>query len=329
MSLSGGVFRKEARRGGLRYHEALPCCRFHPVLMIYQSLWAVASAACFSIMAAFVKLVSDQYGPVELIFYRSLFGVLFILFVMRKSDVSLKTTRLWDHIVRSSLGILSIALWFFALPRMDFGACMTLTYTTPIFLAAWFIGEALIRHEPPPWRVAGAILAGFAGIVAVVQPSFAADEAMPAMVCILLSIIDMAVYGQMKKLGNLGEPSMRIVFYFTLIGTVSGLAGAFLLEGGLHFPTLKNALGLLGIGLMATLGQIAVTKAFAQGNVLLSSCLGFMAIPFSAIIGFALFADRFSAVALIGMALITISGLAATIFTKREEQEEKARKSAP
>lgn len=296
--------------------------------MFRQSLWSVASAACFSIMAAFVKFVSDQYGPVELIFYRSLFGVLFILFLLRKSEVSLKTTRLWDHIVRSSLGILSIALWFYALPRMDFGACMTLTYTTPIFLAAWFIGAALLRHEPAPWKVSGAILAGFAGIVAVVQPSFAADEAFPAMVCILLSIIDMAVYGQMKKLGNLGEPSIRIVFYFTVIGTISGLIGTYLFEGGLHFPTMKNALGLLGVGLMATLGQIAVTKAFAQGNVLLSSCLGFMAIPFSAVIGFVLFADRFSVAAIIGMALITVSGLAATIFTKGEEQQRKARAAA-
>lgn len=296
--------------------------------MFRQSLWAVASAACFSVMAAFVKFVSDQFGPIELIFYRSLFGVLFILFVMRKSDVSLKTDKLWDHFLRSSLGILSIALWFFALPRMDFGACMTLTYTTPIFLAAWFIGAALVKREPAPWKVSGAILGGFAGIVAVVQPSFAADEALPAMVCILLSIIDMAVYGQMKKLGNLGEPSMRIVFYFTVIGTIMGIAGTYLFEGGLHLPSEKNLLGLLGIGLTATLGQIAVTKAFAQGNMLLSSCLGYMAIPFSAAIGFAFFGDRFSLVALTGMALITVCGLSATIFTKTEEAAKKEKKAA-
>lgn len=289
--------------------------------MFRQSLWSIASAACFSVMAAFVKLVSDQFGPIELIFYRSLFGVLFIAFMVRGTGVTLKTHRLMDHLLRSSLGILSIALWFFALPRMDFGACMTLTYTTPIFLAAWFIGRALVCHEKAPWKVTGAILAGFAGIVAVVQPSFAADEAVPAMACILLSLIDMAVYWQMKRLGDMGEPSMRIVFYFTVFGTIFGLLGTCLFEGGLHMPTPENALGLLGIGLMATLGQIAVTRAYAQGNMLLSSCLGFLAIPISAVIGFICFGDRFSAAALLGMLLITVSGLFATVFTKREEAQ--------
>ena len=46
--------------------------------MMKQSLWALAAAALFSVMAAFVKLCSDVHGPIEMVFYRSLFGVLVI-----------------------------------------------------------------------------------------------------------------------------------------------------------------------------------------------------------------------------------------------------------
>ena len=286
--------------------------------MFRESLWAIVSAAMFSVMAAFVKAISGSFGPFELIFYRSLFGAVLIFFVIsRTAGVTLKTAHLKDHFIRSSLGVASIALWFFALPRMDFGACMTLTYTTPIFMAAWFTGAALIAGKAPPWGVAAAILAGFSGILAVVQPAFAADEALPAMACILLSVVDLFVYAQMKRLGDLGEPSVRIVFYFTLFGMGLGLGGAFLLEGGMHMPSGPGALGLLGMGLAATLGQISVTRAYAKGNMRLSACLGYMAIPFSALIGFLVFGDRFGALPIAGMALITAAGLAATVITKR------------
>ena len=47
-----------------------------------QSLWAIAAAACFSIMGAFVKFCTEDLGSFELVFYRSLFGAIFIAFVV-------------------------------------------------------------------------------------------------------------------------------------------------------------------------------------------------------------------------------------------------------
>ena len=47
-----------------------------------QSLWAIAAAACFSIMGAFVKFCTEDLGSFELVFYRSLFGAIFNAFVM-------------------------------------------------------------------------------------------------------------------------------------------------------------------------------------------------------------------------------------------------------
>ena len=93
----------------------------------------------------------------------------------------------------------------------------------------------------------------------------------------------------MKELGRLQEPSWRIVFYFTCFGTCFGLIGAYLLEDGLHMPSPEAALAVLAMGAFATLGQIATTRSYAYGNMLLSSCLGFSAIPFAAIISWLLF----------------------------------------
>ena len=262
-----------------------------------QSLWALAAAALFSVMAAFVKLCSDVHGPIEMVFYRSLFGVLVIsLFVFRnRATLTLKTPHIAGHIKRSVLGTLSIMLWFFTLGKMHFGTNMTLIYTTPLFMAANFVILALMRHKPAPWA---------------------------------LVLLDLVIYWQMKELGDMKEPSWRIVFYFTLFGTIAGLIACYVVEGGLHMPNAQGLVGILGMGLCATLGQICTTRSYAYGNMLLSSCLGFSAIPFSVIISFFWFGESVTAATLTGAAVILCSGMMATVATKRTEAAEKAARAA-
>lgn len=296
--------------------------------MFKQSLWALAAAALFSFMAAFVKLCSDQLGPLELVFYRSLFGVISIAIFVYKSKLSVRTPHLWGHIKRSVLGTLSVALWFYAIGKMTFGTCMTLIYTTPLFMAANFTILAFMRRERAPWVLILSILVGFTGVTVVLQPSFNQGELIPALVCLFVSFIDLLVYWQMKELGNLKEPSWRIVFYFTIFGTVFGALGAIIFDGGTHVPTGMTIVGILGMGACATLGQICTTRSYAYGNMLLSSCLGFSAIPFSALISYFLFGEAQSVVALVGMSLIIAAGMTASVSTKRAEMKKNGAEAA-
>ena len=196
---------------------------------------------------------------------------------------------------------------------------MTLIYTTPLFMAANFIILAMMKHQRAPWALALAIIVGFAGIAIVLQPSLSSDELVPALICLSVAFLDLIIYWQMKELGRLKEPSWRIVFYFTCCGTIFGLVGAYLVEGGLHMPSLTSVVAIVGMGICATLGQICTTRSYAYGNMLLSSCLGFSAIPFSAVISWLLFGESTTTLALIGMSLIICAGVAATITTKRAE----------
>ena len=136
-------------------------------------------------------------------------------------------------------------------------------------------------------------------------------------------------YFQIKQLSAMREPEWRIVFYFTLFGTVSGLVGSYIFEGGLHMPSTTGIIGILGMGVCATLGQICTTKSYAYGNMLLSSCLGFSAIPFSALISYFCFGEAASTIALAGMSLIIVSGMTASVTTKRAEAaaKEEAKKA--
>ena len=199
---------------------------------------------------------------------------------------------------------------------------------TPLFMAANFVILALMRHKPAPWALVLATIAGFTGVTIVLQPSFNEGELIPALICLGVSLLDLVIYWQMKELGDMKEPSWRIVFYFTLFGTIAGLIACYVVEGGLHMPNAQGLVGILGMGLCATLGQICTTRSYAYGNMLLSSCLGFSAIPFSVIISFFWFGESVTAATLTGAAVILCSGMMATVATKRTEAAEKAARAA-
>lgn len=293
--------------------------------MMRQSLWAVAAAAAFSIMAAFVKLCSVQLPAAELVFYRSVVGAVFIACWAAAAGQTLKTRWLKFHFLRSGLGVLSLALWFWAIPRMQFGTCMTLTYTTPLLMAANFAVLSLMRRQPVAWAMIGCIAAGFAGITFVLKPGFDSAQLVPELVCLTVAAIDLVVYWQMKKMGNLKEPSVRIVFYFCLAGIALGTVVT-LASGGFHKPDATTVAGLAGMSVFATIGQICATRSYAYGNMMLTSCLGFSAVPFSAVIGVTCFDDAVDAASVAGMSLIVAAGVTAVITTRRGEEQHPAQK---
>lgn len=293
-----------------------------------QSLWSLVAAASFSIMAAFVKLSSDQLGPFELVFYRSLFGVALMAAYIAKTHKSFATTMWQLHFTRTILSFLSICLWFYTIGQMDFGTNMTLVYTTPLFMAAYFMILSLWRHTTPPWGLIFPTLAGFLGVTIVLQPSIKSEQLIPALWTLFSAFLDLIIYLQMKKMGDTKEPSWRIVFYFTLFSTIFAAIGTLALEGGFHLPKGEALIGVIGMGAFATLGQIASTRSYAYGNLLLSSLLGFSAIPFSLIIGVALFADHISWTSIAGVSLIVVAGLFATVSTKRAEKALQAQQAA-
>ena len=105
---------------------------------------------------------------------------------------------------------------------------------------------------------------------------------------------------------------MMIIAIFSFIGQ-------WVFSDGFHYPSPHGALCILGIGVFATLGQIFMTRAYAYGNLLLSSCLGFSAIPFSAIFGYFIFDDPITVMSLIAMSLVLASGVAASVTMKKME----------
>lgn len=286
-----------------------------------KSLWMLSASFFFSLMAVFVKMGAEDFGTCELIFYRSIAGVILLYSFVRAKGYTIVTPYLFGHFKRSFIGTVSMSLWFLSLTMLPVGTSMTLNYTSPLFVSSFMVVYLLVRKQPMPWGLLGCILLGFCGVCLVLRPSFSSGEILGALLALSSGFLGSVAYWQIKELGQLKEPSWRIVFYFTVFGTVYGLVGNLLFEGGLSPITADNVIYLLGMAICATLAQCSLTLAFGQGNVLLSSCLQFSAIIMAELMGWIFFADALSLVTEIGIVVIMIAGVSATMLTRRQQQK--------
>ena len=94
---------------------------------------------------------------------------------------------------------------------------------------------------------------------------------------------------QIRQIVALKEPTYRIVFYFSLIGTIAGFGGHLAFEGPLTPITTDNVVPLLGVAICGMLAQLSLTRAWGGGNLLLTSSLQYSAIVFAAVIGLLFF----------------------------------------
>ena len=90
-----------------------------------------------------------------------------------------------------------------------------------------------------------------------------------------------------------------------------------MLAGGVHGHTWYGAALLLATGVLATVAQMMMTRAYAIGRALTNASLQYMGIVFSFIFGVLIFDDPVTLVAIAGMALIIGAGVAATRLRQR------------
>ena len=134
------------------------------------------------------------------------------------------------------------------------------------------------------------------------------DQAwLPAFAGLASGMLAAVAYVNVKQLGRLGEPEWRVVFYFTLLSTLGG--GAWMALAGFHRPQPADWPWLIGIGVTATLAQLALTRAYHRGRTLTVGSLAYATVGFSALYGVLLFGEHLPLLAWAGMAVVAAAGV--------------------
>ncbi len=291
----------------------------------------VASALFFATMGVCVKIASAWFTSAELVFWRGVIGMVFIAVLARRQKVSLATRYPGMHAWRSVIGTASLGAWWYAIANLPLATAMTLNYMSSIWVAAFLVGGALLAWAPVPGRggrvplppmqgpLALTVLAGFAGVVLLLKPSVHGTDAFAGLIGLLSGMAAAFAYMQVIALSRIGEPETRTVFYFAVGSAVAG--ALWTLFTGWSAWSWSHAIWLLPVGVLAALGQLCLTRAYAsaktQAATLVVANLQYSGIVFAAIYSVLLFGDRIDAAGWGGIALIIGSGIAATVLRQR------------
>ena len=277
--------------------------------------WLMVGASfLFATMGVCVKLASSDYSTGEIVFYRSLIGAVLVFGAVRCSGGTLKTPVPQMHFWRTASGISALCMWFYSIGKLPLATAMTLNYMSSVWMALFLIGgAAMLGTARIDGRLVATVLLGFGGVALILQPTIADNQLWHGLMGLISGIVAATAFLQVAGLAKVGEPALRIVFYFSLGGVVAG-AGLATLTGGWHAHHARGVALLLAIGVLATTAQFMMTRAYGRGKPLVNASLAYLAIVFSFGYGVWWFDDRITLMAVFGMVLIVGSGMAATLL---------------
>lgn len=239
-----------------------------------------------ALMASFgmARHVLVELHPFEVAFFRSFFGLLFILpWLMRQGLVPFRTKRLPLHTLRSVIHVAGVLGFFVALKLIPLAEATALFFLAPIVstaLAAIFLHEVV---RLPRWS---AVALGFCGMLVIVRPGVAEIEfgTLLALWGASSAAVGMLI---MKSLART-EQAITITVYMTC------LMAPMLLVPASFFWTWPSWVGLgwlAAIGLSATFGQYLTAAAFRVADVSVVTPLMFLQLVWAALIGFVFFGE--------------------------------------
>jgi drug/metabolite transporter (DMT)-like permease len=258
----------------------------------------------FSCMGALVKLGSTYFSSTELVFYRSIIGFLIICVIVGIKRLPISTLHWKNHCWRGLSGLGSLLMFFYCITKLPLATAVTLSYTSPLFLTLF---TTIMLKEHFHWLLAVAVTIGFAGVILLLHPSIQEDQWTGGLIGLASGFLAAVAYLNIKFLGNLGEPDWRVVFYFTLISTI--ITSIWMMFDTFHPITPFNFLLLMGIGITATLAQLALTRAYHTGKVLVVGTLAYSTVLFACVWGILIWGEALSLLSLIGIGCIVAGGL--------------------
>jgi drug/metabolite transporter (DMT)-like permease len=238
------------------------------------------------LMASFgmARHMLEGLHPFEVAFFRSFFGLLFIVpWLMRQGLLPFKTKRLPLHLLRSTIHVAGVLAFFVALKLIPLAEVTALFFLAPILstaLAALFLHEVV---RLPRWA---AVAVGFCGMLVIVRPGIA-DIELGTLLAIASSASAAVGMLIMKNLAHT-ENAITITVYVTcLMAPMLLVPAAFFWT----WPSWIDLGWLATIGLSATFGQYLTAAAFRVADVSVVTPLMFLQLVWAALIGFVFFRE--------------------------------------
>jgi drug/metabolite transporter (DMT)-like permease len=282
--------------------------------LVRAILLKIASALLFAVMQALVRWLGDAIPLGQVVFYRSAFAILpvVVIFAWRgELAAAVHTSRPFGQAWRGAISVAGMFLNFAALARLPLVDATAISFAAPLItvaFAAIFLGERVRIYR---WSAVGV---GFLGVLVTLWPHLEPAHLMAAgstaatigATCAMASAFTNAgSVIQTRRLTDT-ESTSSIVFYFSLICAVAGLATW---PFGWVTPSAGQLAALVALGVLGGLAHILLTESYRHAPASVIAPFDYTTMVWALVLGYALFGEVPTKYVLIGAVIIAGAGL--------------------
>ena len=264
---------------------------------------AVFAVLCFSIVDTTAKWLGQTYAPIQILFFRHLFGIIPIAFLVWRGGGlgALRTRRPFAHLVRAGLLFVALLSFFTALRGLPLADAIAVAFTAPMFvtaLAGPILGETVGARR---WAAVGI---GFLGALVMVRPG--TDAFRPEALLVLLSALSFALAMLLTRRLARTETDVAIVAYTSLI---AGLASLPFLGFVWRAPT-DTDLGLFAlVGVIGGTAAYLLAVAYRHAPAAVIAPFDYTGLIWASLFGWIVWREAPEPAVWIGAAIIALSGI--------------------
>jgi len=278
-------------------------------------LYMLFASLMFAIMGAFAKELSQSMSSLEVVFFRNVFGVVLIGFMVLKSPLVQKGGKPFLLFFRGLMGFLALLAFFYNIAYISLADAMTFSKTAPVFTA--FFAYVFLKEKMSVYGWI-ALFVGFIGIVLITQPEGLALKKTDIL-GIFSGIGAALAYTSVRELRNYYD-TRSIVLSFMSVGTFGPLVllvlAPYVQRPELDFmfasftvPSGMDWFNIIGLGLFATMAQMYMTKAYGVTKAGIVGAVSYSNIVFAIVIGLFMGDALPNLTTSLGIAAIFIAGM--------------------
>ncbi len=244
----------------------------------------LAAAVCFSLGALFIKLAGVRLPPMEILFARSVVGILYCTILLRRQGANiLGEQKRWFLLLRGLLGFSALFCTFYSFVHLPLADATVIVFAHPVFVALF---AAIILKEHLGGRGTVCVLTAICGVLLVAKPSFlfghsSALDPFAVTVALAAAVLSACAIITVRFLSK-HVHALTIILYPTLV--VAAL-GPVLDGGNWLMPQGREWALLLAVGLVMNMGQHFMTVAYRQERAAIIAAIGYLEIPLAALFG--------------------------------------------
>jgi drug/metabolite transporter (DMT)-like permease len=279
-------------------------------------LFMTIATGCYVVNDTMMKIATEGMPPYEVVTLRGIWAVLWGLPLLLALGYGPKLAMVVDRrvLARNLCETVAILCFIVALANMPIADATALGQITPLIV---IVGAALLLREPVGAVRAALIGAGFLGAVMVAQPTgggislYALLALGNAVFCAVRDLVSRRIRAEV--------PGLIVAFSAALVVLV-GAATAHLLTETWVMPGVRHLALLCGSGLLLMGGHFFLFTAYRSGSTHVVAPFYYTFTLWAVISGVIVFGHMPNRLALAGILLVCVSGLAVVLLDERRRR---------